>query len=134
MRIHTRLTAPQMATTLHDMPGVAFYRLSEHGSRTHTRAFEVILSGTSNHRGFHNDYTSATWDEWGIFLGRVFRADPHAKAGDVYANRRDFLRKTGKRYTNTFTSEQQHRRHRWEWNGGGVNERRCNCGARMSWV
>lgn len=66
MRIHTSLTADQVRLMLDDMPGVDFHRLSEHGSRTHARAFEVILSSTSNHRGFHSDYTSATWDEWGM--------------------------------------------------------------------
>jgi len=135
MRIHTSLTADQVRNMVAGIPNVYLLRDTQHGSRSHARAFDVILTGTAPYRTQGDrDHYAATWDEWGIFLARVFRADPNAKAGAYYANATNFHHKTGYRFVESFTVAQQHRRHRWEWNGGGVNERRCDCGARMSWA
>lgn len=140
MRIHTSLDPAEIYGMIADLPAVTFERFDVKGSRSHPRAVDIILSGTSTRR--HNggnrgagDEYAATWDEWGIFLGRVFRADPNAKA-TYYADRADFERKTGGRFGEDFTAADQHRNHKWEWNGRTYDNsaRACRCGAEMSWT
>lgn len=84
--------------------------MEQHGSRTHTRAFEVQLgtedktSGPTRSRHYKNSGThgagnvyAATYDEWGYFLANLFDQDPTAKAGP-YADRADFHAKTECKY------------------------------------
>jgi hypothetical protein len=130
MRIHTSLAPDQVRAMITDLPGVYFEHFDVRGSRSHQRAIEVSLSGTAGRRtnsGSHGAgaYEAATWDEWGIFLGRVFRTDPAAKA-TYYDSGDDFKRKTGGRFGPDFTAADQHRKHRWEWCFG---EAICECGA-----
>lgn len=113
MRIHTNLPVQQIRPMLDNMPGVTFARFDIHGSRSHRVALEIVLSGSSARRSQAGGFDAATWDEWGIFLGNVFRADPRAKVAGCYDGRADFLRKTNRRFTNTFGVENQHLNHRW---------------------
>lgn len=99
MRIHTALTRADIAAI--PLPaGVAFHHLREHGSRSRPRAFEVVLTGSSNYGGQwgHQDYAAATWDEWGVFLGYLFEWDPLARIAGVYADAADFHWQTGHRF------------------------------------
>ena len=67
--------------------------IHEQGSRSHNRAFSVRLAGSSPHNMQRLPDKSATWDEWGIFIERLFTLDPDAKIG-VYNGRDDFMEKT----------------------------------------
>lgn len=113
MRIHTSLTADQVRACTGDT-GTWLHIFREHGSRSHPRAFEVVLSGTSNHRGQagDDDYYAATWDQWGLFFGRLFDADPTARAANVYDGAADFHWQTGDRFRKGATI-QLCAQHRW---------------------
>lgn len=111
-----------------------------HGSRSHTRSLEVKLTGTSGRRPnpgtggrYPTDDHAATWDEWGMFLTRLYDADPAMVCGSVsrpiYAGAEHFNWATGNRY-NDLTPEDQHR---WEHAGSAATGRysvsECKCGA-----
>jgi hypothetical protein len=59
--------------------------IDQAGSRSHERAYEVRMSGSSRHtmdsRRMNYTAKSATWDEWGIFIANVFRREITAKVG-----------------------------------------------------
>lgn len=138
MRIHTRLdraTIEQAARSA----GAGLLRLSEHGSRSAPRAFEVILSGNGITGGQYGTLggRSATWDEWGIFLGALYRRDAQAKAGP-YLNAEHFEWSTGGRYDLAFTPACQHLRHKWARTGhvvtGSYAVSECACGAVQRWL
>lgn len=67
------------------------------GSRTRDHAFSVRLSGSSKSTMRHLPDKSATWDEWGIFLARLFKLDPQAVCG-WYKSHADFIEKTRAEY------------------------------------
>jgi len=144
MRLHTDvLTRFDLIAMAADGP-IAFEQLTEHGSRSHARAFEVKLTGSGTHTnsgsyGARTDVQAATWDEWGIFLGRLYDLDPQMLAGTpkrpIYAGLNDFHYQTGERFdpVRGITWEQQHKsRHAWrtDWDSGGWS-RECKCGATM---
>lgn len=119
------------------LPGVDV-DVTARGSRSHARSLDVYLTGTSsrrpNNRGNGDDY-AATWDEWGMFLARLFAADPDMVAGTVanpiYACAAHFHWATGSRFY-SLTPDKQHRNHRWEYGGeaiaGGFTVSGCTCG------
>lgn len=124
MRIHTNLTYDEI-NRIPVTPGVAMHACTEHGSRTHPRAFEVILSGNSVFRGQYGDcdFKTATWDEWGVYLGRLFGLDPNARVGNsakcpTYRNADHFHAVTCERYEPTMLPERLCPRHRWVYDGG----------------
>lgn len=133
MRIHTNAPAADMLT-LRYLDGIGA-TWTEHGSRSHMRAFEVQLSGSgyarnSGTRGASSE-KGATWDEWGIWLNKLFLLDPAARVGGtaarpVYADRADFRECTGYRYDDLKIGD-QHRKHRWEYQRDGSFS--CKCGA-----
>lgn len=109
-----------------NLPGVDV-DVAARGSRSHVRSLDVYLTGTSsrrpNNRGAHGGYDyAATWDEWGMFLARLYAADPAMVAGTVarpiYANAEHFRWATAGRF-DTLTPAQQHGGvgHRWEYDG-----------------
>jgi len=136
MRIHTdTLTHADILdfTRAHGMTTV-YATVSQHGSRTRARAFEVKLSGTSGRRqnsgsyGPRTDEQAATWDEWGMFLDALFDADPAAIVGTVksptYAGREHFHAVTTDRYK-TLDAASQHPSHTWDWDHGMATCRKC---------
>lgn len=139
MRIHTKLGYP----TLYDAAAKARVTMEKsdlHGSRSHDRAFEIILSGSSNR--YTNPGTSgrwpnihaATWDEWGIFLGHLFLLDPAIKCW-AYDGAEDFHLKTNWRFDYSeggLAWEDQHSNHQWEYAAPMVNTCKT-CPARRSW-
>lgn len=142
MRLHTdTLTRFDLIAMAADGP-INFERLSEHRSNSHKRAFEVKLSGSGTHKndgayGAQTDVQAATYDEWGVFLGRLYDIDPALIVGTVkrpiYAGVNDFHYQTGERFDADagLTWDQQHKtRHAWrtDWDGGGWS-RECKCGA-----
>jgi hypothetical protein len=86
-------------------PTVYVDTLTEHRSRTHARAFSVILASPTKvdgdgrrfgQRGAYSrgDAYAATFDEWGWFLSALFRADDALSAGP-YESREAFNEETG---------------------------------------
>lgn len=139
MRIHTdTLTASDLQAAA-QLAGVTL-SYSNHGSRSHRGAVDVTLSGSSGrmpntgNRGAasYGSSPAATWDEWGIFLGELFRRDPDAVAPRVYFSGEHFRWATGARF-DTLTPADQHKRHRWQYNGesvtGAYSVHECKCGA-----
>jgi len=122
MRLHTDLiTELDIHAATGGLPNV-YADVFSHGSRSRERAFEVRLTGNgyrvnSGNRGagFEN---GATWDEWGVFLARLFEVDPHAFWGSatrpVYPSRQVFHQITGNRFREGELPADTHRRHTWE--------------------
>lgn len=132
MRIHTKLTERELLS-IPVTPGVAMHALVEHGSRTHERAFEVILSGGSVFRGQYgqSNFSAATWDEWGVYLGRLFGLDPSARVAGAYRDAEHFHYVTNDRYEPTALPERLCPRHRWTY--AAPYESECaKCGARLT--
>lgn len=137
MRIHTFATRETIAQAARDA-GV-YIRIEQFGSRTHPRSFDVKLRGSSNRAPMFS-YTespwgtgkAATWDEWGIFLGSIFRADPLARAGGTrkmpsYANSKDFHAKTCARFMPEGKPHDYHGDHSWVRDATGKSRcRRCS--------
>lgn len=129
MRIHTSAIAPDLYVAA-IKAGVGFERNREHGSRTHPRAFDIILTGHGRKAGFGADHITATWDEWGIFLAHIFSVDPNARCW-AYSNATDFHWQTGSRFRK-LTRDQQCPRHKWI--VGVPYEQTCGkCGAVRRW-
>src|SRR5690606_21142873 len=116
-----------------------------HGSRSHARAFEVRLEGNGGHRnsgayGAQTDEQAATWDEWGIFLARLYAIDPEMVCGTIkrpiYRNAEHYHWTTGKRFT-WLTHGGQHARHRWVFGEADkvarTSRASCKCGAVKRW-
>jgi hypothetical protein len=137
MRIHTAADSAAMYEAAR-FAGVSL-AMTRHGSRTHSHAFNVTLEGSSNRRpnpgsgqGGDPDARAATWEEWGMFLARVFAADPAARTtgGGGYDGADDYHWQTGDRFR-TLTPNGQHKRHAWQ--VGTPGEQRCECGAVRRW-
>ena len=137
MRVHTNLSRDQVVACV--PAGVTIHHMSEHGSRSRPRAFNVVLEGSSIYGGqFGNqDYSAGTWDEWGIFLGALFALDPAAHVGKTYLDADHFHWVTGDRYRAEagLTVANQHKRHNWDYKGvavtGSYLVHECRCGAIM---
>ena len=115
MRIHTSLSEGDFYAVLRADERLGqdlyFESLTEHGSRTHDRAFEVkiwshnrtSISGAkrrhpnSGFSGGASEY-GATFDEWGYFLAVLFELDPNARVASVYEHRGEFHDRTGYAY------------------------------------
>lgn len=116
MRIHTNTVKYfDLRTALNGSTrGVWFDTLTEYGSRSHKRAFNVILEsdGTPDQKGTprrrkRNAGTAAwragevgfaaSYDDWGYFLAALFKEDPSAVAGS-YKGAADFHAQTKERY------------------------------------
>src|SRR4051812_26287311 len=106
------------------LAGVGFTRLDLKGSRSRDHKFDVILTGSGGRgQGFRRDGDpAASWDEWGIWLGHLFRLDERAVVRGMYdyLDGEHFTWATGGRFTPDFTWALQHTRHRWEFSGIGV--------------
>jgi len=155
MRIHTdgnRETITRAAFAA----GVDLVKCEEHGSRTHARAFEVSLRGSSRRRPNFwdgSDCYAATWDQWGIFLAHIFDADTDARCGSVkhptYRDGDDFHAKTFRRFLSTFlivfpetdrpivvepvTPNDMHGDHTFRFSGTPYVQQCTKCTARFTW-
>lgn len=136
MRIHSNyLTMGDIIGATKGLPNV-FVNVTEHGSRTHARAFEVRLEGNGYARntgksGADSYETGATWDEWGVFLARLFNLDANALCGTVkypvYENGYDFHQKTMDRFEALELPTDTHKRHTWDYRPeiGGAHCKKC---------
>lgn len=77
--------------------GVTWASIHTEGSRSHERGFTVRLSGSNSHTMQNLPDKAASWDEWGVFIDRIFKLDPEAKVG-WYKTRDDFISITTDEY------------------------------------
>ena len=107
MRLHTNgiehadTIRNAMRSAAGNAPDVSVTSVTEHGSRTHRKAFEVALQGHgSRHRknNASNTGKAATRDDWGWFLAALYAIDGDMVAGP-YKDRSDFARQTTNDYT-----------------------------------
>ena len=102
MLIHSdTLTASDVHTFAADA-GVKVIRADRKGSRSRKAKLDVILEGSSKHWRMGGGGPTATWDEWGEFLHRVFDADPNATTS-VYPGKDAFNAATDYRYEGPYT-------------------------------
>lgn len=132
MRIHSdKLLGVDIYAATQGLPGVSVETCTSHGSRKRDGAYEVKLSGTSSYDSqgvddYGQTFKAATWDEWGIFIARLFAIDPEAIIGQ-YKDLYSFEAYTQYRF-DTLDIEDQHKRHKWEYDG---SQHSCKCGARL---
>lgn len=121
MRLHTNaITEAQIHAATTDLPGV-YATVSHHGSRSHERAFEVSLEGNGYARNSGNAgagyETGATWDEWGVFIARLYGIDRIAMWGSksypVYQDAESFHTQTDDRFQDGTMPSDTHKRHHW---------------------
>ena len=129
MRIHSdTLTVTDIYQAATAAGPAVRVEVTEHGSRSRVKAFRVTLTGTSSRRPNNGtggrfrdgvetggDY-AATWDEWGIFLGELFRRDENATVPNVYENGEHFRWATCARFDDLDPAEQCSRSgHKWSY-------------------
>lgn len=126
MRIHSDyVTVSDIYALLRDgLTGVSV-EVSRHGSRKRAAALEVRLEGTSTRRNMSNTGQAATWDEWGVFMARVFNLDANALLG--HEDRAAFDERTQGRFDDLTMPEDAHGNHAWESAGARVQAcKRCS--------
>lgn len=137
MRIHTDTLTTGDFYDAARKAGVTIDRNSMHGSRSRVRAFDFILSGSSNRRqNFGGDGQAATWDEWGVFLSWLFAVDPSATT-QPYDGLAEFERKTFSRFSEgdvpVDMPVHHGKNHRWEYISPFVFQcKNTNCHAKMT--
>lgn len=135
MKLHTKLEIKDMWEAA-GVARVQVLRLNECRSRSHDRAFDVILSGSGRRGGQWGGHNvkSAMWDEWGIFLGELYRRDPGMKCVGAYDNAEHFHWATDSRFESR-TVQLHH--HKWKHEGYVVRQAyyatTCACGALKRW-
>ncbi|AXC36233.1 hypothetical protein SEA_FORK_4 [Microbacterium phage Fork] len=112
MRIHSDIIVRgDLSDLLKGMPGVHFDHVSEHGSRKRRRGLEVRLIGNSPYLNMAKTDNAATWDEWGVFMARVFDLDSDALIGGETLQ--DFDQRTNYRFDGEGLPVDTHPRHTW---------------------
>lgn len=154
MKLHSNvITLQDINAATSGMPNV-YAEVATKGSRSHSAAFEISLEG-NGYRGNSGQYgardmsqpLSATWDEWGVFIGRLFVIDPDAVWGSVknpvYRNAQHFHWVTGNRFAPSNVLRETdprilgtrdlinlpadtHKRHSWVWNAGSAYCKKCS--------
>lgn len=115
MRIHTDLLTPLDLYTAIDGMDRVRVDYTTHGSRSRDHAFEVRLTGTSPYRTMDKQDNAATWDEWGVFMARLFAKDPRAVMNKETA--KAFYVRTGDRFAHLSMPDDTHPRHTWDFIG-----------------
>lgn len=143
MRIHSDiLTGSDILQAASAAGPEVFVDYTRHGSRSRKAAWNVTLTGTSSRRpntgnrggGTYGGDHAATWDEWGIFLGELFRRDPGMTVPGVYDSAEHFRWATTCRFDDLKPADQHGRAgHRWTHEGeaasGSYSVYGCPCGA-----
>lgn len=116
MRLHSDyITVSDIYAILSEGLSGVSVEISRHGSRKRKGALEVRLEGTSTRRNMSNTGQAATWDEWGVFMARVFNLDANALLG--HEDRGNFEERTQGRFDSLTMPDDAHGNHRWEWTG-----------------
>lgn len=140
MRIHTdTLTRQDVVSAAH--AARATWDISEYASRSHERAFEVKLRGESNRRPNFYDgdgLYAATWDQWGVFFGHLYRLDPRMVAGSAkrpaYAHAEHFHARTSHRFALAGFPVDYHGDHTFRYAGVPFEQACTKCDAMQTWV
>jgi hypothetical protein len=116
--------------------GVTVEALTEHYSRTHDRAFNIVLSGSSNRNAYGKDFNGATFDEWGVFFEFLYRIDPTMYVANTYFDYHHFNWTFNARYAQILDGDPtvvECKQHRWNFDGhnmtGAYSVQSCACGA-----
>lgn len=137
MKLHTNRIEVGDLLAAARVAGVTIEGSSKVGSRSHSHAFEVYLSGSSNRYSNNRDHKAATWDEWGVFMGELYKRDEGAVWGSKswgYRSAEDFHAKTCDRFRDGMPMD-THVQHKWvydyadsrPWSGQRVfNCNRCS--------
>jgi hypothetical protein len=144
MRIHSDSLESLDLRKAATMAAVDFTRFDLKGSRSRAQAFDVILTGNSGRRQNGGADEAASWDQWGIFLGHLFRLDPNLKT-PYYIDGDHFVWVTGGRFTPDFATSDCHRAHKWGFSHTNVtgayrvmecegSQRNPGCGAVQRWI
>lgn len=124
MRIHSSvLTSAQIHTAAATIHGLSADVLRT-ASRSRQHGYTVTLYG-HGYRMNTGKYGAggeigATWDEWGAFLGYLYRIDPDMIVGSsaehaIYADRDDFNDTLGHRFADGTLPDDTHKRHHWQY-------------------
>jgi hypothetical protein len=72
----------------------------QNGQKLNVRRYKNTGSrgASSEYYGSCGAVWSATWDEWGWFIAKVFQLDPDAYWAGHYSSSADFHRKTGRKF------------------------------------
>jgi hypothetical protein len=137
MRLHSdKVTREDIRAALAQagayVPG---HEIAQHGSRKRARAYDIKLRGSSARRpNFYDgsgDY-AATWDQWGVFLGHLYRIDPDMIAGDQYTSAAHYNARTFGRFAAPGMPEDAHGDHKFDSEQPHVQKCR-KCSARTTW-
>lgn len=99
MKIHTdHIHRAELFEALQEVDSSLVLNVSEHRSYKRARMFNAYLkwAGEVNYerrRNASTHWTAATWDEWGLWIDRLFQLDPEAIIGQ-YHGYEDFLDQT----------------------------------------
>ena len=127
MRIHSDVLTGELIQKA-KVSGTEFTAFGVHGSRKRKRGFEIQLSGSSPRRNQAGTAKSAMWDEWGLFIDRLYKIDPDAVIGP-YNNQEEFESHTNWRFEDGEVQRCDHK-----WGGGMVRAQRCSkCDAIRRW-
>lgn len=130
MRLHTDIvTREDVIAATEGLTGVSAI-VTERRSKTHARGIEMVLEGNGTRAGYATkSVQSATWDEYGVVLGRLFEIDPNMRVGDAkhptYDGRYDFSLVTNDRYEGGRIPDDMHVKHLWEWRGQTRTCKKC---------
>lgn len=131
MRFHSDiLTASTVAKIVQGTSGPYINTATDHRSRSRKGAVELKLFGSSSRYpnfGRNDNYDmAATWDEWGVVIGKMFEIDPEMTCRN-YDGAEDFHHQTGDRFRNgNLPLEDRHNQHRWTYVNGDF---KCKCGS-----
>lgn len=107
--------------------------LTEHKARKRGARWEVKLSGDSPYMTAGGRAHAATWDQWGIFLAKLFELDPEMTT-QYYRDAAEFHAVTGDRFRTLHVMD-SHRVHHWRLESpyayGQPVVSVCDCGARI---
>lgn len=156
MRLHSSVITLQDVYRAGQVDTACTVDATQRGSKSRARSFDVALTafdepgrrvrnfGTSGGSWGSTEYDkAATWDEWGIFLARLFALDPDMIAGTAkhpnYADAADFGWRTDWRYgdgSEGFASMPDHVDMHHNWIVGEPYIQRCShkgCSAIRRW-
>jgi len=118
MKVHTNVLTRDNFFEAADEAGVTINSISEHGSRSHARSFNVYLEGSSSRQSNGRDHKAATWDEWGHFMSILYTEDRDAMWGSKawgYQNVDDFNFQTQNRFECGTPASDPHAQHKWQY-------------------
>ena len=142
MKIHSDSVESLDIRKAATLAAVDFTRFDLKGSRSRAQGFDILLTGNSGRRQNGGADEAASWDQWGIFLGHLYRLDPNLKT-PYYIDGDHFVWVTGNRFTPDFTPGDCHRRHRWGMGHPAITgtysvaeceEGKDPCGAVQRWI